>query len=102
MTPNNLRPLKYRPQTVEKISLAVNNILASLETGEVATLGEETDAPGGLTVEESAPETGRRWLPRNSRDAEAPVEAAAEAEEASDQPRPEADANLCARAVGRP
>jgi hypothetical protein len=75
---------------VEKISLAVNNYFASLETGEAAPLGEETDATGGLTVEESAPETAAEVAPAEFEDAEAPVEAAdaAEAEEVSAQPQP--------------
>ncbi|HXP16285.1 MAG TPA: hypothetical protein VN868_04245, partial [Terriglobales bacterium] len=76
------------PKTVEKISLAVNNYFASLETGEAAPLVDETDAIAGLTVEESTPETAAEVAPAEFEDAEAPVEAAAEAEEASAQPQP--------------
>src|SRR6202047_3300083 len=81
MTPEQLEAIEgIGPKTVEKISLAVNNYFASLETGEAAALGEETDATGGLAVEESAPETAAEMAPAEFEDAEAPVEAAAETE----------------------
>src|SRR5437660_5151998 len=82
MTPEQLEAIEgIGPKTVEKISLAVNNYFASLETGEAAALAEETDATGGLTVEESAPETAAEVAPAEFEDAEAPAEAAAETEE---------------------
>src|SRR4029077_13899872 len=92
MTPEQLEAIEgIGPKTVEKISLAVNNYFASLETGEDAPLGEETDAAAGLTAEEPAPETAAEVAPAEFEDAEAPVEAAAEGEEASAQPPPGAD-----------
>jgi N utilization substance protein A len=87
MTPEQLEAIEgIGPKTVEKISLAVNNYFASLETGEAAPPGEETEATAGLAVEESAPETAAEAAPAEF--AEAPVEAAAEAEPASAQPQP--------------
>ena len=78
MTPEQLEAIEgIGPKTVEKISLAVNNYFASLETGEAAPLGEETDATAGLTVEEPAPETAAEVDAAEFEDAEAPVEAAA-------------------------
>src|SRR6266571_346628 len=75
MTPEQLEAIEgIGPKTVEKISLAVNNYFASLETGEAAPLGEETDATAGL-----------------------PVEAAAEAEEASAPPQLGADRETSAQ-----
>src|SRR5258708_37904461 len=86
MTPEQLEAIEgIGPKTVEKISLAGNNYFASLETGEAAPPSEERDATAGLTVEESAPETA---APAEFEDAEAPLEAAAEAEQASTQPQP--------------
>src|SRR5947208_1894109 len=76
MTPEQLEAIEgIGPKTVEKISVAVNNYFASLETGEAAPLGEETDATAGLTVEEPAPETAAEVDAAEFEDAEAPVEA---------------------------
>jgi N utilization substance protein A len=98
MTPEQLEAIEgIGPKTVEKISLAVNNYFASLETGEAAPLGEETDATGGLTGEESAPESAAGVAPAEFEDAEAPVEAAAEAEEAPAQPQPGAGSETSAQ-----
>jgi N utilization substance protein A len=98
MTPEQLEAIEgIGPKTVEKISLAVNNYFASLETGEAAPLGEETDATAGLTVEEPAPETAAEVDAAEFEDAEAPVEAAAEAEEASAPPQPGADRETSAQ-----
>jgi N utilization substance protein A len=97
MTPEQLEAIEgIGPKTVEKISLAVNNYFASLETGEAAPLGEETDATGGLTVEESAPETAAQVAPAENEDAEAPVEAA-EAEAPPAQPQPGAGSETSAQ-----
>jgi transcription termination/antitermination protein NusA len=94
MTPEQLEAIEgIGPKTVEKISLAVNNYFASLETGEAAPPGEETEATAGLAVEESAPETTAETAPA---DAEVPVEAAAEAEPASTQPQPGAGSETSA------
>jgi hypothetical protein len=82
---------------VEKISLAVNNYFASLDTGEAAPLAEEADATAGVTVEEPAPETAAEVAPVEFEDAEAPVEARAEAEEASAPPQPGADRETSAQ-----
>src|SRR5881392_120087 len=98
MTPEQLEAIEgIGPKTVEKISLAVNNYFASLETGEAAPLGEETDATAGLTVEEPAPETAAEVDAAEFEDAEAPVEAAAEAEEASAPPQLGADRETSAQ-----
>src|SRR6202165_3081810 len=98
MTPEKIEAIEViDPKTVEKISLAVNNYFASLETGEAAPLAEETDATTGLTVEESAPETAAEVAPAEFEDAEASVGAAAETEEASAQPQPAAGSEASAQ-----
>jgi len=97
MTPEQLEAIEgIGPKTVEKISLAVNNYFASLETGEAAPPGEETEATAGLAVEESAPETAAEAAPAEFEDAEVPVEAAAETEQASARPQPGAGSETSA------
>jgi len=93
MTPEQLEAIEgIGPKTVEKISLAVNNYFASLETGEAVPVGEETVE--GLTVDESA--AAAEATPAESPDGEAPVEASAEVEEASAEP-PEAGGETAAQ-----
>ncbi len=88
MTPEQLEAIEgIGPKTVEKISLAVNNYFASLETGEAAPLGEETDATAGLTVEEPAPETAAE-----AEEASAPPQLGADRETSAQEPSAEEEA----------
>ncbi|HXY78653.1 MAG TPA: transcription termination factor NusA [Candidatus Acidoferrales bacterium] len=79
MTPEQLEAIEgIGPKTVEKISLAVNNYFASLETSQAAAEGEA--APEGAPAEAEATEakTAPEAVSENS--AETAVEAVAEGE----------------------
>jgi len=83
MTPEQLEAIEgIGPKTVEKISLAVNNYFATLETGEAAAeaAGAEGEAPAeGVSAEEAAPEA----VPETAGEAQVSAEGEAAAAEES-------------------
>jgi N utilization substance protein A len=105
MTPEQLEAIEgIGPKTVEKISLAVNNYFASLESGtpvegeatEEAAQGEpaaEASAAGGEVAGEAATgeELASGQIPAEEVAGEPQAAAANETDEQGEQPAPEAE-----------